>query len=138
TELIRHGQAKCAKVGSRPDQLDRNSIGDLDALRGRLEFNPEELLKGGQVGWRSQLHAQLNDTQIGTTLIIIVTVVLNGGINSRMALVGLTAYQRDLRDVVREFAREQVVPRVREYDAAEQLPGDLLEEMRELGLVGGT
>jgi len=55
-----------------------------------------------------------------------------------MALVGLTAHQRDLRDVVREFAREQVLPRVREYDATEQLPGDLLVEMRELGLFGGT
>jgi len=55
-----------------------------------------------------------------------------------MAEVGLTEQQRDLRAVVREFAREQVVPRVREYDAAEQLPRDILEGMRELSLYGGT
>ncbi|MGD9985546.1 acyl-CoA dehydrogenase family protein [Pseudonocardia sp.] len=39
---------------------------------------------------------------------------------------------------VREFARERVAPRVAEYDAAEQLPRDMLDEMAELGFFGGT
>ena len=54
-----------------------------------------------------------------------------------MAAVALTEQQRDLREVVRDFAREQVVPRVRDYDAAEELPSDILAGMRELGLFGG-
>lgn len=40
--------------------------------------------------------------------------------------------------LVREFGEERVAPRVREYDAAEQLPRDLLDEMAELGFFGGV
>lgn len=48
----------------------------------------------------------------------------------------------DTRDalvaLVREFGLEAVRPRVRDYDAAEHLPEDLLDEMRQLGFFGGT
>jgi alkylation response protein AidB-like acyl-CoA dehydrogenase len=40
--------------------------------------------------------------------------------------------------LVQDFARRTVAPRVREYDAAEELPADLLTQMSELGLFGGT
>ncbi|WP_326835016.1 acyl-CoA dehydrogenase family protein [Amycolatopsis rhabdoformis] len=46
----------------------------------------------------------------------------------REAIVGLA----------RDFARERVAPRVRDYDAAEKLPDDLLREMAELGFFGGV
>lgn len=55
-----------------------------------------------------------------------------------MAALSLTEQQRDLRDVVRGFARSQVMPRVREYDAAEKIPTDILDAMRRLNLYGGT
>lgn len=44
----------------------------------------------------------------------------------------------DLVDLVATFAREVVAPRVAEYDAAEKLPADVLEQMSTLGLFGGT
>jgi len=50
----------------------------------------------------------------------------------------LSDEQRALRDVVREFARETVMPRVREYDERESIPRDILDRMRELNLFGGT
>ncbi|MEV6900316.1 acyl-CoA dehydrogenase family protein [Amycolatopsis sp. NPDC051372] len=40
--------------------------------------------------------------------------------------------------LVREFAQDRVAPRVKDYDAAESLPSDLLEEMAELGFFGGV
>jgi alkylation response protein AidB-like acyl-CoA dehydrogenase len=40
--------------------------------------------------------------------------------------------------LVRDFAQERVAPRVQEYDASEQLPADLLQEMAELGFFGGV
>jgi alkylation response protein AidB-like acyl-CoA dehydrogenase len=40
--------------------------------------------------------------------------------------------------LVSSFARKVVAPRVAEYDAAESLPRDILDQMRELGLFGGT
>jgi len=53
--------------------------------------------------------------------------------------VTLSAEERqDLRQVVRDFARAEVAPRVMEYDAAEQLPLDILERMADLGFYGGT
>ena len=49
------------------------------------------------------------------------------------------ADERDqLRQTVRAFAEDVVAPRVLEYDAAEQLPRDILERMAELGFFGGT
>ena len=50
----------------------------------------------------------------------------------------LTEEQRALRDIVRTFARETVAPRVREYDEKESIPRDILDQMRELSLFGGT
>lgn len=43
-----------------------------------------------------------------------------------------------LRRLVREFAQGVVAPRVLEYDAAEELPRDILDKMAELGFFGGT
>ena len=44
----------------------------------------------------------------------------------------------DLVRLVSTFARDVVAPRVADYDAAEKLPVDILEQMRDLGLFGGT
>ena len=40
--------------------------------------------------------------------------------------------------LVAEFAKAEIAPRVAEYDAAEELPRDLLAKMAELGLFGGV
>lgn len=40
--------------------------------------------------------------------------------------------------VVRDFAAAEIAPRVAEYDAAEELPRDLLAQMADLGFFGGT
>ncbi|MEV0184604.1 acyl-CoA dehydrogenase family protein [Streptomyces sp. NPDC050625] len=39
---------------------------------------------------------------------------------------------------IRDFAQREVAPRVAEYDAAEQIPRDIVKQMAELGLFGGT
>ncbi|MBE1494103.1 alkylation response protein AidB-like acyl-CoA dehydrogenase [Amycolatopsis lexingtonensis] len=50
-----------------------------------------------------------------------------------------TAAERDaIVGLVREFVQERVAPRVAEYDAAEELPADLLHEMAQLGFFGGV
>jgi alkylation response protein AidB-like acyl-CoA dehydrogenase len=49
-----------------------------------------------------------------------------------------TAEQEALRDLVRGFARRTVAPRVQEYDERETIPQDILDQMRELNLFGGT
>lgn len=41
-------------------------------------------------------------------------------------------------DLVSTFARDVVAPRVAAYDAAEELPRDILDRMAQLGLFGGT
>lgn len=41
-------------------------------------------------------------------------------------------------EVVRDFARTRVAPRVTEYDRLESIPRDLLHEMAALGFFGGT
>lgn len=43
-----------------------------------------------------------------------------------------------LLETVRDFAEREVAPRVREYDAAEELPPDLVRRLGELKLTGGT
>ena len=43
-----------------------------------------------------------------------------------------------LRDLVRTFAQREVAPRVQEYDRLEKLPSDLLKQMSDLGMMGGT
>lgn len=50
-----------------------------------------------------------------------------------------TEAERDaIVGLVREFVQERVAPRVAEYDAAEELPADLLQEMAQLGFFGGV
>jgi alkylation response protein AidB-like acyl-CoA dehydrogenase len=51
---------------------------------------------------------------------------------------GIAAERDALRQLVRDFAHEVVAPRVLEYDAAEDLPRDILDRMAELGFFGGT
>jgi alkylation response protein AidB-like acyl-CoA dehydrogenase len=43
-----------------------------------------------------------------------------------------------LLKMIRDFAQDRVAPRVAAYDAAEQIPRDLLDEMADLGLFGGA
>lgn len=46
--------------------------------------------------------------------------------------------RRALVELIGEFSRRELAPRVAEYDAAEQLPVDLLERMAALGFFGGV
>jgi alkylation response protein AidB-like acyl-CoA dehydrogenase len=48
------------------------------------------------------------------------------------------AEESALRDLVRLFVRDEIAPRVADYDREEKLPGDLLRRLGELGLTGGT
>lgn len=48
------------------------------------------------------------------------------------------ADREQLVKLVRDFATNAVAPRVRDYDRAERLPRDLLEQMATLGFFGGT
>jgi alkylation response protein AidB-like acyl-CoA dehydrogenase len=48
----------------------------------------------------------------------------------------LTQEQRMIRDTVRSFARDQILPRAREWDIAEAFPRELLVEMGRLGFLG--
>jgi hypothetical protein len=50
----------------------------------------------------------------------------------------LTAQQRDLQLMVRDFATEPMGPAIAEAEASESYPRRLLEEMAELGLFGGV
>lgn len=49
---------------------------------------------------------------------------------------GLTEEQRDIQRLTRDFARERIMPRAREWDRGEAVPLDLFAELRELGLWG--
>jgi alkylation response protein AidB-like acyl-CoA dehydrogenase len=46
--------------------------------------------------------------------------------------------RRALVEAIGEFARRELAPRVAEYDAAEELPRDLLDRMASLGFFGGV
>lgn len=48
------------------------------------------------------------------------------------------ADRRAIVDLAAEFARREIAPRVAQYDLAEQLPRDLLDEMGRLGFFGGV
>ncbi|MFA7270456.1 MAG: acyl-CoA dehydrogenase family protein [Sterolibacterium sp.] len=50
----------------------------------------------------------------------------------------LNEEQRLLQDTMRRFATEKVAPRVAEYDREERMPLDLLEELGEMGMMGGV
>jgi butyryl-CoA dehydrogenase len=49
----------------------------------------------------------------------------------------LTDEQRAVREMARKFAEEYIVPVARENDVNERFPGDIIEKMGELGLLGG-
>ncbi|HUK93938.1 MAG TPA: acyl-CoA dehydrogenase family protein [Gaiellaceae bacterium] len=53
-----------------------------------------------------------------------------------MASDPLSAEQREIRDLVRELARERVAPRAAEIDKAAEFPWDMVELMREHDLLG--
>src|SRR5512143_2721650 len=48
----------------------------------------------------------------------------------------LTEQQRLLRKTVREFAEAEIRPHVREWDAAQQFPRELVPKLADLGLMG--
>jgi alkylation response protein AidB-like acyl-CoA dehydrogenase len=48
----------------------------------------------------------------------------------------LTKDQRDLQQMVRDFAQNEIAPRAAEIDASDEFPLDLIKKMGELGLMG--
>jgi alkylation response protein AidB-like acyl-CoA dehydrogenase len=48
----------------------------------------------------------------------------------------LSDEQRDILEMVRDFARSEVLPRAAEIDEKAEYPGDLVEKMADLGLMG--
>ncbi|MGM0397907.1 MAG: acyl-CoA dehydrogenase family protein, partial [Halobacteriota archaeon] len=48
----------------------------------------------------------------------------------------LTPEQRQIREMVREFVDEEVVPVAADIDETDEVPWDLIEQMGELGLMG--
>src|SRR3712207_5555559 len=60
-----------------------------------------------------------------------------------MATAAPTAYemtdeQRAITEMVRQFVDEQILPRAEHYDAHDEFPEPIVEQMRELGLFGVT
>jgi alkylation response protein AidB-like acyl-CoA dehydrogenase len=53
-----------------------------------------------------------------------------------MTLFALNEGQTAIRDATRDFARRRIAPGARERDAQERFPGDILQEMAGLGLMG--
>src|SRR5919198_5789078 len=49
-----------------------------------------------------------------------------------------TDEQRAICDMVRQFADEQIIPNAEHYDAADEFPEPIVEQMKELGLFGVT
>jgi butyryl-CoA dehydrogenase len=49
----------------------------------------------------------------------------------------LSDEQRAVREMARKFAEEYIVPVARDNDVQERFPGDIIEKMGELGLLGG-
>jgi alkylation response protein AidB-like acyl-CoA dehydrogenase len=49
-----------------------------------------------------------------------------------------TDEQRAILEMVRQFVDEQIIPQAEHYDAADEFPGPIVEQMRELGLFGVT
>jgi alkylation response protein AidB-like acyl-CoA dehydrogenase len=65
-------------------------------------------------------------------------VPIDGQVTHMQNWAEIAAVRGALLDSVRRFAREVVAPQVAGYDAAEQLPKDILAKMAELELFGGT
>jgi alkylation response protein AidB-like acyl-CoA dehydrogenase len=53
-----------------------------------------------------------------------------------MATDGLTEEQREIRDLIRELARERIAPRAAEIDKTAEFPWDVVELFREHGIFG--
>jgi len=49
-----------------------------------------------------------------------------------------TDEQRAITDMVRQFADEQIIPNAEHYDAVDEFPEPIVEQMKELGLFGVT
>ncbi|RXG69419.1 Medium-chain specific acyl-CoA dehydrogenase, mitochondrial, partial [Armadillidium vulgare] len=47
----------------------------------------------------------------------------------------LTPYQKEIKDLARKFAREEVLPKAAEYDKSMEYPWDLVKKAWELGLI---
>src|SRR5882757_4520286 len=54
------------------------------------------------------------------------------------SLIDKTDEQKAITDMVRQFADEQILPNAEHYDAADEFPEPIVEQMRELGLFGVT
>jgi alkylation response protein AidB-like acyl-CoA dehydrogenase len=50
----------------------------------------------------------------------------------------LTEIQRDITEMVRQFADEQIIPNAEHYDHEDSFPEPIVEQMKELGLFGVT
>ena len=49
-----------------------------------------------------------------------------------------TDEQKAITEMVRQFTDEQIIPNAEHYDAADEFPEPIVEQMRELGLFGVT
>jgi alkylation response protein AidB-like acyl-CoA dehydrogenase len=49
-----------------------------------------------------------------------------------------TDEQKAIIEMVRQFVDEQIIPKAEHYDAADEYPGPIVEQMKELGLFGVT
>src|SRR5881628_641660 len=49
-----------------------------------------------------------------------------------------TEEQRAIIEMVRQFVDEQIIPRAEHYDAADEFPAPIVDQMKELGLFGVT
>src|SRR3954464_13313019 len=49
-----------------------------------------------------------------------------------------TDEQREIVEMVRRFVDEQIIPQAEHYDAADEFPEPIVEQMKELGLFGVT
>src|SRR3989440_8890884 len=49
-----------------------------------------------------------------------------------------TDEQKAITEMVRQFTDEQIIPNAEHYDGADEFPGPIVEQMKELGLFGIT
>src|SRR5215213_7765206 len=49
-----------------------------------------------------------------------------------------TDEQKAIIEMVRQFVDEQILPKAEHYDAADEFPGPIVDQMKELGLFGVT
>src|SRR3978361_251183 len=53
-------------------------------------------------------------------------------------LIEKTDEQRAINEMVRQFADEQILPQAEHFDAADEFPAGIVDQMKELGLFGVT